>query len=68
MEVVAGLIPQRPEPEFTRRWTLSSREWNEATDQTGLLAELNGRAAGYAGLLMLSPDRLNWVQVNWLWL
>jgi hypothetical protein len=71
VEVVAGLLPQRPEPEFTRRWAISSQEWSEAGEadrQSERLAELNGRAVGYAGLLMLQPDRLNWVRVDWIWL
>jgi hypothetical protein len=67
VEVVAGLIPQRPEPEFTRRWVLSSQEWADAENPSELLAEMNGRATGYAGLLMLQPDRLNWVRVDWIW-
>lgn len=67
VEVVAGLIPQRPDPEHTRRYALTTREWEEADDQVALLAELNGRAMGYAGSLMLQPDRLNWVSTTWLW-
>jgi hypothetical protein len=71
VEVVAGLIPQQAEPEFTRRWALTSEEWYAAADadaQFVLLAELNGRATGYAGMLMLQPQRLNWVRVDWIWL
>jgi hypothetical protein len=70
IEVLAGVIPERPEPEHTRRWVLTSEQWH-GTDDTGkavLLAELNGRALGYAGLLMLQPRTLNWVRANWLWL
>lgn len=72
VEVVAGLIPgQDPEPEYTRRWALTSEEWKAAGDagkQGEALAELNGRAQGYAGMLMLQPDRLNWVRTDWIWL
>ena len=70
IEVVAGLIPERPEAEFTRRWGITGREWEQA-DQEGkageLLAERNGQAQGYAALLMLQPDRLNWVRTDWIW-
>jgi hypothetical protein len=68
VEVSAGLIPERPEPTYGRRLVLPSQEWNDSKDQAALLAELNGRAMGYAGLLMLQPDRLNWVRTDWLWL
>jgi hypothetical protein len=68
VEVMAGVIPGQPEPEYTRRWTLSTDEWEAAgTNQSAALAELNGRAVGYASLLMLQPDRLNWVRTDWLW-
>lgn len=72
VEVVAGLIPGKdPEPEFTRRWALTSAEWQAAVDagkHGEALAQLNGRAQGYAGMLMLQPDRLNWVRTDWIWL
>lgn len=69
VEVVAGLIPGKdPEPEYTKRWVLTSEQWNaEGVDQSALLAEINGRAQGYAMLLMLQPDRLNWVRTDWIW-
>lgn len=69
VEVTAGVMPGTSEPEHTRQWSLTSRQWEEAGDKAGeLLAEFNGRAQGYAGLLMLQPDRLNWVRTDWLWL
>jgi hypothetical protein len=71
VEVVAGLIPQTPMPEHTRRWALTSEEWAAAGEkgtQSEALAVLNGKAQGYAGLLMLQPDRLNWVRTDWIWL
>lgn len=69
IEVVAGLLPGRdPDPEFTRRYHITSEEWAAAgKDQSTLLAERNGIALGYAGLLMLLPERLNWVRVDWIW-
>ena len=70
IEVVAGVLPGTPEPEFTRRWVVSSQEWAEVegTDKAGeLLANRSGQAAAYAGLLQLQPDRLNWVKTEWIW-
>jgi hypothetical protein len=40
----------------------------EPGKQSEALATINGQAAGYAGLLMLQPDRFNWVRTDWLWL
>lgn len=72
IEVVAGLIPGRdPDPELTRRWAITSDDWYGADDDTAravLLATRNGQALGYAQWLMLQPDRLNWVRVDWIWL
>lgn len=70
IDVVAGVLPGTPEEEFTRRWFVSSSEWHEANEKGkagDLLAETAGRANGYATLLMLQPDRLNWVKLEWIW-
>lgn len=74
IEVTAGIIPQRPEDEYTRQYAITSREWEQAraSDENGgemrLLAERNGVAQGYAGMLMLQPNAVNWVRTDWIWL
>jgi hypothetical protein len=70
VEVVAGLLPGKdPDPEFTRRYAITSEQWQQAGEkQLELLAEVTGKAQGYAALLMLQPDRLNWVRTDWIWL
>lgn len=69
IEVTAGLIPGRdPDPAYTRRYGVTSDEWENASDKSVLLAERNGTALGYAGALMAMPERLNWVRVDWIWL
>lgn len=70
IEVYAGLIPGTPEPEHTRRWGITSDEWHKraAKEQMELLAFRNGQAQGYAMLLMLQPDTVNWVRTDWVWL
>lgn len=79
VSVVAGLIPGgEPMPELSRRWGITSAQWQAAAArvQSGedndavaaLLAEVNGRAVGYASLLMLQPQRLNWVRTDWVYL
>jgi hypothetical protein len=69
VDVVAGVLPGTPEPEFTRQWFITSEEWNAADDDTkiNLLSDLGGRANGYAQYLMFQPDRLNWVKTEWVW-
>lgn len=68
LEVLAGVIPEKPEEEFSRRWTITSDEWEACAHQTTLLAEYVAKAEVYAHLLGLQPDRFNWVQINWIWL
>lgn len=71
IEVTAGVIPDQPMVEYTRRWSITSDEWSQAQadEQAGeLLATMNGKAQGYAALLMLQPDRLNWVRTDWIWI
>lgn len=69
IEVMAGIIPGTPMPEHTRRFVITSDEWHaDGVNQSALLAERNGQAMGYAQLLMLQPEALNWVKTEWIWL
>lgn len=71
LEVTAGLIPGTPEKELTKQWAVTSDEWLQATErgeQGLLLSTRNGQAQGYAGWLMMQPDRCNWVRTDWIWL
>lgn len=71
LEVQAGIVPGTPMPEHTRQWAITSEEWQKATEdnkQAELLAARNGQMQGYAALLMLQPDALNWVKTEWIWL
>jgi hypothetical protein len=74
MTVTAGVIPGKVEPEYTRNYAITSAEWQTAREanvvgyEQALLAEAAGKAQGYAHLLMLQPNQINWVNVQWLWL
>ena len=72
IEVLAGVIPGTAMPEHTRRFAITSKDWQTAGEnpdgQMRLLAETNGKAQGYASLLMLQPNALNWVRTEWIWL
>lgn len=68
VEVMAGFIPGVPDDQYTKRYVITSADW--AVDEEAravLLAETNGKGLGYASWLMLQPDRLNWVRVDWVW-
>ncbi len=68
--VVAGVLPGERMQEYTRRWVVSSRQWGEVEGTpkaAELLAQRSGQAAGYAGLLQLQPERVNWVKTEWIW-
>jgi hypothetical protein len=71
IEVVAGLLPGKdPEPEFTKRWAVTSDQWYAAgTDEAklDLLADRGGKADEYAASLR-NPGRFNWVRTDWVWL
>jgi hypothetical protein len=69
VDVYAGVVPGTPMPEYTRQWFITSDEWYEddGKNQADLLADLAGRAAGWATMLMLQPDRFNWVKTEWIW-
>jgi len=67
IEVVAGVIPLRPMPEHTRRFTITSSAWQQADDQRQLLMQTVTDAMAYATVRMLQPDRFNWVRVDWIW-
>jgi hypothetical protein len=66
---VAGVLPGQPMEEFTRRWFMTSRDWQEygPEQRTNALCDLAGKANAYATFLMLQPDRLNWVKTEWVW-
>lgn len=68
IDVVAGILPDAPDAQWSRRFTIGAREWEAAgaEGQSQLLAEFNGRAQGYAGWLMLLPNLVNWVRVDWI--
>lgn len=69
IEVRAGVIAEIPIPEYTKQWAVTSKEWDLGSEK-GLetLAERNGQSMGYAMLLMLSPNQVNWVRTDWIWL
>lgn len=78
IEVTAGLIPGTPDPQFTRRWAITSKEWHEAEQKEmtedsifhpmhELLIFRAAEADAYA-MMLRDPARLNWTRTDWIWL
>lgn len=72
IEVTAGIIPGAPKPELTRRFTITDAEWEKAAKLGDghmahhLLTATRDRAQTYAGVLMLNPERFNWIRTEYL--
>lgn len=67
-EVTAGIIPGQVMRDHTRRFPLTSRQWDGGSE-AGVDAynEAATEAMIYARGLM-SPAHLNWVRVDWVWM
>lgn len=66
-EVTAGILPMEPENEFTRRFALTSSEWNQGQGWDRFI-EVQEEAMAYATELQQRPNRFNFVRVDWIWL
>lgn len=68
-EVRAGIIPGTPDPQHTRRWGLTSAEW-DSPEGLDLLLARQGAAQGYAAYLSLLSSQgreVNWVETVFIW-
>jgi hypothetical protein len=78
-EVVAGVVPGTPIPEFTRRWVVTSETYyrimempqeeydKEFPEHKGNpLREYGQEAQAYAASLT-NPNQVNWVRVDWIY-
>lgn len=70
-DVVAGLIPGQADENVApaRRFVILQREWDAADDngKAMLLSDVAGKASAWATYLMLQPNQLNWVRLDWVW-
>lgn len=69
IEVVAGVLPNEPMPEYTKRFGLTGDDLDrmrEAKDSSAS-DRAHGEALMYAVGLM-DPSRVNWVRLDWIWL
>lgn len=68
VEVSAGIIPGTAEDGFTKQYVITSDDWEAAGAEQGLLLlETYAKAMAYS-MSILDPARVNWTQVNWIWM
>lgn len=63
LEVIAGVIPGNAEPEYTKRFVVTSDEYER---QPEIIIDVRDRAFAYAKTIM-NPRILNWVRIDWIW-
>ena len=74
IEVVAGVIPGTPIPEYTRRFYVTSDAWymqgkyeNKPKEAQDEVMQAYGMAHEYMRNLY-NPQLVNWVRCNWIYL
>ncbi len=65
IEVVAGIIPNEPMPEYGRRFVVTSSQWEDKTGTETM--KVYGFAQEYMRNLW-HPGRVNWVRCDWIYL
>jgi hypothetical protein len=71
--VYAGVIPGKPEPEFTKAWEYTSADYEsdcqlpDEPEAMSAYRRMAGEAQAYAASLQ-DPRGLNWVRLEWMWL
>lgn len=70
IEVVGGVLPNEPMPEYTKRWWYTSGDYeadqtvppDQPTAFSKMLDEAHEHAKGLS-----NPAYVNWVRVEWIW-
>lgn len=60
--VKGGIIPNEPMSELTREWHLTSEDCRD----TNKYVDITGAAMNYA-MSLQNPNKLNWVNFEWVW-
>jgi hypothetical protein len=70
IEVLAGVIPGTPMPEYSKRWNYTSGEYEQdkkvPPDQPTIFSQRLQAAHDYA-MGLSNPAYVNWVRVEWIW-
>ena len=74
IEVVAGVIPKQPMPEYTKQWAITSDTWyaegkfkDKPADAQDAMLQVYGHAQEYMRTLW-NPKIVNWVEMTWIYL
>lgn len=65
IEVVGGILPGTPIPQYTKQWVITSVEWY-GPKRDDICQERIKAAEEYARSLM-NPAALNWVRTDWIY-
>jgi len=65
-EVTAGLIPEKPIPEYSRSWIVTSEVYY-SPDGPKFCEDFQKQALDYVKSLQ-DPRSLNWVKLDWIYL
>lgn len=74
LEVVAGVIPNQPMPEYTKQFAVTSDIWYAQGTYEGKEKEARDeiiKVYGYANEYMRTlwdPQKVNWVRCDWIYL
>ena len=66
IDVTAGGSTNKPEPEYSRQWTVTNRDY-ESAHRGKRISETVNAAFQYAKSLVKNSD-LRWISVDWRWL
>ncbi len=78
-QVLVGVVPGSPEPEFSKTWVYTEAEFEkdlarpenaegEGGEATLSIFQQKMQAANNYALSMIDPAHVNWVHFTWLWL
>lgn len=65
IEVRAGVIPDKPMPEYSKRFIITEKDWEDTSGNA--VMEKYGYAQEYMRNLW-RPEGLNWVRCDWIYL
>ena len=69
--VQAGVIPGQPEPAYTKQFSITSQQWEDAGlagGQLKALVALSTQVTEYEQNLHVSIHKVNWVNAEWIYL
>lgn len=67
IDVLAGVLPGTPMDEFSKRFWLTSDDWDGGSEKgQEAFAKMVQEAQQYM-LTLMNPAQVNWVRFEWVW-